>query len=294
MAKKSQPRMSAEKKARVIAICGSMRRRGNTEQFLQRALDITSEYNIDTEIITLYDKDIELEACARCPSDCSRRPAVCVARDDFNSIFRSMLESDGIIVGSPVYWGGIPAKLKEVLNRAGILSEGRISADKPVTILGRAAGWPKTLQGRGWPETTKGPGLFARKVGGAIAVAQRDGAIFVISELMLWFLINNFIICSSNYWVDGMEMVGRSAGGVGGGGTRVPSANGKAIEHVRDILEVDREAEMTLEHFAENFAWLVNSTYRLRGTPEEIFRQSRLSSLKWMTPEDKKRVLSEI
>lgn len=285
--------MSGEKKPKVIAICGSMRRGGNTEQFLQRALDIISEYDIHTELMTLCDKKIELEACTRCPSDCSQRPAVCVTRDDFNPIFKRMLEADGIIVGSPVYWGGTPAKLKEVLSRAGTLSEGRISADKPVTVLGRAEGWPEGVRGRGWPETTKGPGLFARKVGGAVAVSQRDGTLSVISELMLWFLINDFIICSSNYWVNGMEMVGRIAGGVGGGGTRVLSANGKKVEHVRDILEVDREAAMTLEHFAENFAWLVNLTYRAKGTPEEIFRQSRLSSPKWMAPEDRKKALGE-
>jgi len=285
--------MSEEKKPKVIAICGSMRRGGNTEQFLQRALEIISEYNIDTELITLCDKNIELETCTRCPSDCCQRPAVCTARDDFNEIFRKMLEADGIILGSPTYWGGIPAKLKEVLNRAGTLSEGRISSKKPVTVLGRSPIWPEGVQGRAWPETTKGPGLFARKVGGAIAVAQRDGVLMVISELMLWFLINDFIIVSSNYWVDGLEMVGRSAGGVGGGGTRVPSASGKTAEHVRDILEVDREAAMTLEHFAENFAWLVNLTYKVRGTPEEIFRQSRLSSPKWMAPEDRKRALGE-
>lgn len=286
--------MSGEKKPIVIAISGSMRRRGNTEQFLQRALDIISEYNIDTELITLCDKNIELEPCIRCPSDCSVRPAVCVTRDDFNKIFKKMLEADGIILGSPVYWGAAPARLKEVLSRAGTLSEGRVSADKPVTDLGRAAGWPETVRGRGWPETTKGVGLFSRKVGGAVAVAQRDGVLFVISELMLWFLINDFIICSSNYYVDGLEQVGRIAGGVGGGGTRQPSASGKTAEHVKDILQVDREGAMTLEHFAENFAWLVHLTHKARGTPEEIFRNSVLSSPKWMSPEDRKRVLGEV
>jgi len=283
----------SERKPKVIAICGSMRRGGNTEQFLQRALDIITQHNIDTELITLTDKKIELEPCTHCPAECSTRPAVCMAKDDFNTIFKKMIEADGIIIGSPVYWGAVPSKLKEVLSRAGTLSEGRISADKPISVLGRPAGWPKTVQGRGWPETTKGPGLFARKVGGAIAVAQRDGALFVISELTLWFLINDFIICSSNYWVDGFEMVGRSAGGVGGGGTRVPSADGKTAVHVRDILKYDREAEQTLDHFAENFAWLVNLTYKVRGTPEEIFRKSILSSPKYMSPEDRKRALGE-
>jgi len=284
--------MSENRPPKVIAISGSMRRGGNTEQFLQRALDIISESSIETELITLTDKNIQLEPCATCVSECDERPAVCVAHDDFYPIFKKMVEADGIILGSPVYWGAVPSKLKEVLSRAGTLSEGRISADKPVTILGKAAGWPPNVRGRAWPETTKGPGLFARKIGGAIAVSQRDGLLFVISELMLWLLINDFVICSSNYWVDGLEMAGRIAGGVGGGGTRVLNASKKAVEHVRDILQVDREAAQTLEHFAENFAWLVNLTYKVRGTPEEIFWKSRLSSEKWLKPEDRKAAMA--
>jgi multimeric flavodoxin WrbA len=277
---------------RVIAISGG-RLQGNTDQFLQRALDIIAEYDIDTELVSLATQHIEMDPCSRCPSDCTVRPAVCVTRDDFNSIFKKMLEADGIILGSPVYWGAAPAKLKEVLNRAGILSEGRVSKDKPVSILGNAHGWPDTIKGRGWPETTKAPGLFARKIGGAVSVAQRDGVLFTISELCLWLLINDFVICSSNYWVDGLEQVGRQAGGVGGGGTRMPSKNGKTAEHVRDILQLDREAALTLEHFAENFAWLVNLTHSSRGEPEEIFRQSRLSAPPWMSPEDRERVLGK-
>jgi multimeric flavodoxin WrbA len=284
--------MSVERKPKVIAISGSMRRDGNTERFLRRALDIISEGNIQTELITLTDKNILLEPCSKCLAECSVRPAVCVTHDDFYSIFQKMIEADGIILGSPVYWGSGPAKLKEVLSRAGTLSEGRISADKPVTILGQAAGWPANVRGRGWPETTKGPGLFSRKIGGAVAVSQRDGVLFVISELMLWLLINDFIICSSNYWVDGIEMVGRVSGGVGGGGTRALKPNKKGVEHVRDTLEVDREGAQTLEHFAENFAWLVSLTYKVRGTPEEIFWNSRLSSPKWMKPDDKKAAMA--
>jgi multimeric flavodoxin WrbA len=275
---------------KVIGISGG-RRGGNTDQFLQRALDIISESDMETELISLADYHIEMDTCSTCQSDCGARRAVCAAKDDFNGIFKKMLEADGIILGSPVYWGGIPAKLKEVLNRAGILSEGRVSADTPVYALGRADGWPDTVQGRGWPETTKGAGLFSRKIGGAVAVAQRDGVLFVLSELCLWFLINDFVICSSNYWVDGLEQVGRSAGGVGGGGTRMPSASGKVAEHVRDILQMDREGAMTLEHFAENFVWLVKATSPVRGSPREIFAKSRLSSPPWMDPEDRSRVL---
>lgn len=59
--------------------------------------------------------------------------------------------------------------------------------------------------------------------------------------------------------------------------------------HVKDTLEHDLEAAQTLDHFAENVAWLVNATYQVRGLPEEIFTESILSSPKWMKPEDRKR-----
>ncbi|MBU7023572.1 MAG: NAD(P)H-dependent oxidoreductase, partial [Theionarchaea archaeon] len=75
---------------RVIAISGG-RLQGNTDQFLQKALDIIAEYHIDTELISLATQHIELDPCSRCPSDCTVRPAVCVTRDDFNSIFKKMV-----------------------------------------------------------------------------------------------------------------------------------------------------------------------------------------------------------
>jgi len=264
---------------KVVGISGSERLRGNTEQFVQRALDIISEDGIETELITLADKEIA-GGCTGC-FWCTENIAECPIKDDFMPIWRKMCEADGIILGAPVYFGATPAKLKALITRAGILNDGRISPDRPVNIIGRER----------WPETTKPPGLLARKVGGAIVVAQRDGTLFTLAELSLWFQVNNFIIVSSNYWVEGIEQVGRISGGVGGGGTRVPSEDGKIYKHVTDILQVDREAEMTLERFAENMAWLVNATYKIRGTPEEQFRQSRLSSPKWMDPELRKKIL---
>jgi len=45
--------------------------------------------------------------------------AVCEIKDDLQSIFEEMVKADGIIVGAPVYWGFMPAKLKAVLERAG-------------------------------------------------------------------------------------------------------------------------------------------------------------------------------
>lgn len=278
------------KKAKVVAICGSSRKDGNTERFLQHALNIISNYDIDTELVKLYDKKIEVDTCFNCVSPCVHRVAVCIHKDDCNPILQKMFEADGIIIGAPVYWGFMPPKLAEVLNRAGWVSEGRVSAKKPISVLGLPDTWPEEVRkrARAWPMTSKGPGLFARKVGGVVTLAQRDGVLTVMSEILLWMVINNFIIATSNYYPDGLEQVGRSEEDLWG---RVVTPDGKDCMHVKDSLEHDLEAAQTLDHFAENIAWLVKSTYKVRGTPEEIFAESILSSPKWMKPEDRKKAL---
>jgi len=233
----------------VVGINGSQRKDGNTGRFIQYALDIIASHGVETTRIDLRGKKI-VDGClstGECGFQaCRYRNAVCAIKDDLQSIFEEMIKADGIIIGAPVYFGCMPAKLKAVLERAGVLSEGRTSYDKPVIDLGDPALWPITK---------KGPGLFDRKLGGAITVARRDGIISTYAELLLWFTINNFIVISSNYWSCGV------------GTTRVPKLNAKGepmvfpdgvnvlFEHSRNILENDKEGRETVELFANNFAW---------------------------------------
>jgi len=279
-----------ERKPKVVAICGSSRKEGNTENFLKHVLKIIADQNIDCELITTYDKKIDVETCPDCKSPCTNRKAVCVHKDNFNSILQKMLEADGIIIGAPVYWGFMPPKLAEILNRAGMVSEGRVSGKKPISVLGLPEIWPEAvrLRSRAWPMTSKGPGLFARKVGGVVTLAQRDGVLTTMSAILLWMVINNFIIATSNYYPDGLEQIGRDEKDRWG---RVVTPDGQSCMHVKDTLEHDLEAQQTMDHFAENIAWLVKATYKIRGTPEEIFAESILSSPKWMKPQDRKKAL---
>lgn len=231
----------------VLGINGSQRKNGNTGRLLQHALDIIAGHDIETKRIDLKEKRI-VDGCRGCVL-CRYRNAVCEIKDDLQEIFEEMVKADGIIFAAPVYWGFMPAKMKAVLERAGVLSEGRLSYDRPVIDLGDPALWPVTK---------KGPGLFDRKLGGAITDARRDGVITTYSELLLWMTINNFIVVSSNYWPCGI------------GTTRVPKLNAQGepiklkdgvnilFEHSRDILEKDKEGRETIELFAENFAWAVN------------------------------------
>ena len=218
------------KKLKVLAICGSERKGGNTEQLLNFVLEKLSKQGIETELVTLYDKKIV--GCTGCVY-CRPVSAECVIKDDdFAPIFEKMLEADAILIGAPVYFGTAPAKLKGLLERAGVLSEGRVGRDVPIHDLT-------------WPEG-KGPGLFQRKLGAAIVSTRRTGANFTLAELLMWFMINNFIVVSGSYWT------------VAIGTKRIPKQKvGDKVysTHTSDQLETDKEAKHTLEDLAENLAW---------------------------------------
>jgi multimeric flavodoxin WrbA len=227
---------------KVLAISGSERSEGNTEKLLNFVLGKISQQGIETELVTLYDKKIV--GCTGCVQ-CRPNKAECIIRDDdFAPIFEKMLDADGILLGAPVYFGTAPAKLKGLLERAGVLSEGRVGRDVPINDLT-------------WPDG-KGPGLFQRKLGAAIVSTRRTGGNFTLAELLMWFIINNFIVIGSSYWP------------VAIGTRRIPKQKigDKVIStHTSDQLETDKEAKHTLEDLAENFAWALRKIESSQVTP---------------------------
>jgi multimeric flavodoxin WrbA len=111
-----------------------------------------------------------------------------------------MVEADILVVGSPVYFGSATPQIMALLDRAGYVS--------------RANG-----------------NLFERKLGGPIAVARRAGQNFTFAQLLMWFMINDFVVPGSTYWNVGLA-----------------NEPGKVLE--------DEEALRTADRFAENLAWL--------------------------------------
>ena len=150
---------------KILAISGSPRKGGNTDTLLKVALDVLNKKRIETEFITLSGKKIL--TCTACMA-CSNKP-LCILEDDFDTIFHSMLDSDGFIIGSPVYFGSATAEINALLDRAGYVSR-------------------------------KNGNLFYRKVGGPIVVARRIGQNFTFAQLLMWYMINGMIVPGSTYW----------------------------------------------------------------------------------------------
>ena len=150
---------------KVLCIVGSPRKDGNTNALIGHAVSVLKEKGIATEVLQI--SDYKIAPCTACRA-CFKTKE-CSIKDDFGAIFKKMREADGLIVGSPTYFGSATPDIMALLDRAGYTS----------IAMGR---------------------VFGRKVGGAIAIARRAGHNFTNVQLVQWFLINGFIIPGSLYW----------------------------------------------------------------------------------------------
>lgn len=150
---------------KVLGIVCSPRKRGNTEILVQEALAGAKDTGAEIELLTVRDKNIKpCNGCLLC-----KKTGVCPINDDMQLIYEKMLNVDGIILGTPVYFWSMSGQAK-------------ILIDRTVAI--------------------RYPYLKLRnKVAGAIAVATRAGAINTLNVLQRYFALNHMF---SAELVDGL------------------------------------------------------------------------------------------
>jgi multimeric flavodoxin WrbA len=104
---------------KIIGINGSPRK-ANTYTLLKILLQSAEKtYSAKTEIIELRRKKIKpCIGCFKC-SDQTEEDYACpsLKGDDMEEIITQLIEADGIIFGSPVYFGGVTAQLKAFMDR---------------------------------------------------------------------------------------------------------------------------------------------------------------------------------
>jgi multimeric flavodoxin WrbA len=105
-----------DKKPLVLIVVGSPRKYGSSTQLVCIATKGVEDAGGRAEVLHLYDYDIG--PCIGCVSDnvkYCRFP--CVVNDDFNKIGEKIIESDGIIIVTPVYWYAPSGVLKNLIDR---------------------------------------------------------------------------------------------------------------------------------------------------------------------------------
>lgn len=106
----------AKKSLKVLLINGSARRKGNTFTLLSEIAGQLNKNSIDSEIVNIGSLPVHgCIACGRCHAE---HLGKCVFDDDVcNKLLDKMAECDGIIVGSPVYYGQPAGQVLAVLQR---------------------------------------------------------------------------------------------------------------------------------------------------------------------------------
>ena len=97
----------------VLGISGSPRKGGNTEILVREALDAIQELGGETELVTVSGKTINpCDGCRACVKE-----GICHINDDMQEIYQQLLQSDGIMLGTPVYFNNVSAQAKAVMDR---------------------------------------------------------------------------------------------------------------------------------------------------------------------------------
>ena len=114
-------------KKKVLGIYGSPRKGGNTDQLLDSALEGARSAGAETR--SLYARDLEMSGCLEC-GGCDKT-GTCVVKDDMQSVYPLLEESEIILVASPIFFYGLTAQLKPVIDRSQAMWSRRMIRKSP-------------------------------------------------------------------------------------------------------------------------------------------------------------------
>ena len=102
---------------KIYAVNGSPRKNGNTAQLLQKALEGAASVGAEVKLIQLADLNFSgCRSCFACKKLVNPAPG-CVLKDDLAEILKELLQADGIIMGSPIYFGAETGLYRNFLER---------------------------------------------------------------------------------------------------------------------------------------------------------------------------------
>jgi multimeric flavodoxin WrbA len=98
---------------KIIAFNGSPRPGGNTEILLTEALKPLRESGHDITVFKLNNLDIKpCQDCGGCATT-----GICIQKDNMQKVFDAIREADRIILASPIFFFGVSAQAKAMIDR---------------------------------------------------------------------------------------------------------------------------------------------------------------------------------
>jgi len=157
---------------KVVAFNASPRKDGNTYLMIQEVFKVLEAQGIETELVQVGNKPVH--GCTSCGECREAKDGKCHIKNDLlNQCIEKMVEADGVILGSPVYFADVTTEMKALIDVAGYVTRGNGNQ-------------------------------LARKVGAGIVVQRRAGDLHALSTMNNFFLINQMIVPGSSYWNIGL------------------------------------------------------------------------------------------
>jgi multimeric flavodoxin WrbA len=153
---------------KVVAINGSPKKEGNTFHALNIVGDELLAAGIGFTILHIGNRMVH--GCLACGKCAENRDEKCsIVTDDLNNWIGQVKEADGIILGSPVYYSGIPGTMKSFLDRLFYVSGSNGN-------------------------------LFRHKVAAAVVAVRRTGGSATFDSLNHYLTYAEMILATSSYW----------------------------------------------------------------------------------------------
>ena len=148
---------------KVLLINGSPHAEGCTFTALSEVAGVLQKQGLETEILQIGSKPVHgCIACHKCAET-----GACVFKEDMaNTIAEKIAQSDGVVVGSPVYYAGPNGALCALLDRAFFSASAK----------------------------------FAHKPAAAVVSCRRGGSSAALDRLNKYFTIAQMPVVSSRYW----------------------------------------------------------------------------------------------
>ena len=120
---------------RLVGIFGSPRRDGNSDILLNSAIKGAESNGAVVEKIII--RDLQIAPCNSC-GGCWEK-GVCAIDDDMQEIYPKLVDADGVIVASPIYFMGVSAQLKAFIDRCQAFWARKYVLNLPIRDDGRIA-----------------------------------------------------------------------------------------------------------------------------------------------------------
>lgn len=103
---------------KVLAFNGSPRKKWNTAQLLEKALEGAKSEGANVELINLYDLNYKgCTSCFACKTKDSKNYGHCAVQDELTPILKRIQNVEAIILGSPIYFGTVTGEIRSFMER---------------------------------------------------------------------------------------------------------------------------------------------------------------------------------